>query len=193
MKTKVLFRLIFLAGLLVPVLGIAQKKGTLKVSESSVTILGTSTLHDWEEKLPKFVSTIEYESNGTEITNLTGGLFKCQAKAIESESSLMSSKTYEALKADTHPEISFSVKAVDKLNNEKGKYSCIVTGELNIAGITRTVSIPINGTIQSKEITLNGEAKIKLSDYNMVPPTAMMGTIKVGNDVAVKFVIKFEI
>ena len=44
---------------------------------------------------------------------------------------------------------------------------------------------------QEGNIQIAGKHKITLQDYNMEPPTAMFGTIVVGDDVTVNFDLVF--
>jgi hypothetical protein len=37
------------------------------------------------------------------------------------------------------------------------------------------------------DVQIIGSRKLNMKDFNMVPPTAMMGTIKVGEEVTVNF------
>jgi polyisoprenoid-binding protein YceI len=61
-------------------------------------------------------------------------------------------------------------------------------GKLTIAGVTRDVTMQISGTRDSGGMYfLTGQLPIRMSDYGIKPPTAMMGTIKTGNDVKVTF------
>jgi len=36
-------------------------------------------------------------------------------------------------------------------------------------------------------ITVSGEKKLAMTDYEMKPPSFMMGTVKTGNDVVLKY------
>jgi hypothetical protein len=42
-------------------------------------------------------------------------------------------------------------------------------------------------TISDHDIKFSGSYTLKMTDFKMSPPTAMMGTIKVGNEVTIKF------
>ena len=191
--THNLKKAIVIAALFVPIIMQAQQKATLNKSESQITITGTSTLHDWEENLTKFDCDLQFEAKGAELTNINQGVFKCEAKSIESESSLMSSKTYDALKADKYPEIKFSLKSFQKISSDKGNYTCVLVGDVTIAGVTRNVTIPVSGAIQGKLLNLKGSSAINLSDFGMEPPTALMGSIKVGNTISVNFSLGFSL
>jgi len=165
----------------------------LNLSESQITITGTSTLHDWEENLTQFICNVHFDINGSELLNIDKATFICNAKSIESENSLMSSKTYEALKADQYPQIKFELKSIEGLTSKDGHFTCIVLGNIIIAGVTKDISFPISGTYLAGKMSVKGWTTLKLSDFKMTPPTALMGTIKVDNTVVVNFSLGFSL
>lgn len=150
----------------------------LKPEESSIKVFGTSSIHDWSSEVSKF--TVKGKWNGEVINNLEVSI---NPTAIESGKSVMDDKTYEALKAKKFPEIKF---AADQLNitgkKIKGK------GQLTIAGKTR--EIDLNADIlamRGNEIQLQGAVDLKMTEFDVEPPTAMFGSIKAGDGVTVKY------
>ena len=192
MKTNsILTKALMLLLLLAPFIIYAQKQVKLIKSDSKLTIKGTSSLHDWEEKAHQFDCDLQLLAKGNELISIDKGSFWCIVKSIESGNSLMNSKTYEALKANIHPELKFILKNVDKISLTGGKYTCTISGDVNIAGVTKNISIPISGTIQNNKLTVNGSTVIDMPSYGVVPPTALMGTIKTGREVTVSFSLSF--
>ena len=43
-----------------------------------------------------------------------------------------------------------------------------------------------------KQFQVKGEVPLKMSDFGIDPPTAMMGTLKTGNEVVIKYNLEFE-
>lgn len=168
-----------------------QKQAKLLKSESSFVIKGTSSLHDWEEKVLQFDTELQVVLEGSKLTNVEKGLFKATTKSIESGNSIMNKKTYEALKADAHPEIIFKPKKIEKLVSDNVNYSCTVIGDLYIAGVTKTVAVPISGSVQNNRLTIKGSSTINMPDYKVEPPTALMGTIKTGPKIDLVFSLTF--
>ena len=50
----------------------------------------------------------------------------------------------------------------------------------------------VNYEIYSNIIVFRGELTLKMSDYEISPPTALMGTIKTGDEVTIRFSIPFQ-
>lgn len=96
----------------------------------------------------------------------------------------MDSRMHSAFDSKKNPEISFKSTEVTLNDDLKGG---VAKGQLTMAGSTRTVEIPF--TIESvgnnwKFVGLSG---LKMTNFDMSPPTAVMGTIRAGDDVTVRF------
>lgn len=160
-------------------------------SGSYVKITGTSSLHDWEEQVNKFtcdVSATITEGN-IDIESIS---FIAQTKSIKSHSSIMDGKTYKALKSDAYPEIKF--KSTNELsceiigNNFKGT----IKGVLSLAGQNHNVNVYLSGKVSDgKLVQLSGSKNLKMTDFGIDPPTAMLGTLTTGDDIKVIFNLKY--
>jgi polyisoprenoid-binding protein YceI len=186
MKTLIAWVFLF-----APILVFGQKQAKLLKSESFVSIKGTSSLHDWEEKVLQFDCDVQLQTQGDKLIKIDVGKFKCNVKSIESGNSLMDSKTHNALKAETNPELKFVLKSVDKLAIVSGQYSCIIMGDINIAGVTKSISFPITGAFLNNTFKVKGSTLINMPDFGVVPPTALMGTLKTGKEITIQFSLSF--
>ena len=156
----------------------------------TVSIHGTSNLHDWDEN----VMTVSGESivtwNSNTSFDLVGMNIKMAVRSIKStEGSMMNNNTYKALKADDHPEIVFELAA--QLPNipvdTKGK---VVEAKVNlsIAGVTKAIDMSVTVTaVAHGNISFEGSKTIKMTDYGVKPPVAMLGTMKTGDAITIHF------
>jgi len=163
-------------------LGLSQENYTLS-TESVLTVDGTSTLHDW--------TVTANTCNGS--LNIDAQVFKeisfeADVASIKStRGATMDKKTHNALKKEEHPKVMFS--ATDVAFSEGDNQS--ISGKLNIAGVAKDVVLSASVKNSAGNIRLMGNYKITLQDYNMEPPTAMFGSIVVGDDVTVNFDLVF--
>lgn len=156
---------------------------------SKMVIEGTSNLHDW-------VSTVHLATGhinifGTAKTVQTVNV-DIPVKAIKSDEEVMNEKTYEAFKADKHPTISFRVLEVNSQEIINNVINLTVTGNLTMAGVTRKITLKTTGKPNGSNYNFTGAVSLKMTDFNMTPPTAMMGMIKVANAVTIRFDIAVE-
>lgn len=156
------------------------------VKAHNVAIAGTSSLHDW-------LSAVEnLECNGSvavanhSITDIKDLVVKIPVTAIKStKGKLMDTKTWEAFDHKKNPFITFVL--TDK-KIHASQTTADVWGNLTMAGFTRPVQLAIAiKALPGGVFEITGTKKLHMSDFKMEPPTAMMGTIKVGPEVTVTF------
>ncbi len=102
----------------------------------------------------------------------------------------MNNKIYGALKEKKHPNIVYTFKSAElaESNAEAGTFTLNATGELTVAGATRTINFPVEGTITDDEtVQFSGSYKLNMKDYDVDPPSAVFGTIKAGEEVTISF------
>ena len=161
---------------------------------TNISLTGTSTLHDWEMKAAngKSEATFIVDANGN-VTSLTRLNFTLPAKSLKSKSSMMDNNTYKALDANSNPNITFVLSKATVTPKGNNIYVLNCTGKLTIAGTTKETDLLATGKYNpaDKSFTVSGSEKMKMTDYNVKPPTVIMGTIKTGNDIAIAYNLKF--
>jgi len=166
--------------------------------KSSFKITGTSTLHDWDADVKGIQSTIDFNadalSGDTQTSPVSSLSLTIPVKNIKGDRGGMNGKIYDALKVKKHPNIIFTLTKAELINSENGSsispsdFELTVAGNLNIAGVSRDVSFPVEGQLQSDgTYKFTGKYQIDMTDYNVDPPSAIFGTIKSGKDVTVSF------
>ena len=165
----------------------ASAEKFLGTSGSVVRVEGTSTLHAW---------TMESPSITGQINAPTPDNWNAPAKAvvtipvtsIKSEHAKMDKLMADALKAKSHPEIKFEMTSATPRSANGNAFVLETKGKLTIAGVTREIAFDVQGSRGADgKYTLAGQAPIKMTQFGIKPPTAMMGTIRTGDDVKVTF------
>ncbi|MGE0588385.1 MAG: YceI family protein [Cyclobacteriaceae bacterium] len=160
----------------------AQNEYVLKANK--VTVAGTSTLHDWESDVTKVEWSGTITTEGGKITQVNNVTVRIPVESIKStKGRIMDSKTYEAFNSEKNPYITYKLQHAE-LNGDLIN----ANGQLTMAGATKAIPLKVKTTVGSnEEIRFSGSYEMKMTDYKMEPPTAVMGTIKVGDAVTVKF------
>lgn len=156
-----------------------RQSGTTKIS-----IAGTSTVHDWTmvSKDATYDAVIETNSKG-ESAALTSLTLSILAESLKSGKSGMDKNAYSALKTDQNKQITFQLI---RARMEGETIHC--TGKLTIAGTTRLIDLEAMYTLMPGNLLqCKGSKKILMTDYNMVPPTFMFGSVTTGNEITVSF------
>ncbi|WP_127019436.1 YceI family protein [Flagellimonas beolgyonensis] len=173
---------------LIPIALSAQSYQISK-SEGEVTVTGTSTLHDWEEVAEQKSGTIAIDPSG-ELPSISSLKFTVMAESLKSGKDAMDKNTYKALNTGKYKEIVFqmdAVKSISPVVSTSNKYKVVATGKLTIAGKTNTVDLPFDLTLNNGKVLLNGKKPLKMTDFGIEPPKALLGTIKTGDEIEVHY------
>ena len=128
----------------------------------SLTIKGTSTLHDWEMKSSKGYCEVLFAMTGADkLVDLTGLNFNLPAESLKSESSMMDNNTYKALKTGVYKNISFVSSSGSVTQVDAFTYQVKAIGRLTIAGNTREtdLSATLKYNAADKSFTVSGVKK----------------------------------
>ncbi|MEQ8237672.1 MAG: YceI family protein [Cyclobacteriaceae bacterium] len=147
-------------------------------SQSKVTILGTSSIHDWESTVGEFDFSAKME--GDTLKSIEGFL---KTKSIESGKSIMNSKTYDALEAESFPKIIFTS---DFLVRDGNTFEG--SGKVQIAGKEKIIPMKVNFDA-AKPMVFTGEVPLRMTDFGIDPPTAMFGTMTTGDEIKIQYKI----
>lgn len=161
----------------------------LNNGEGEVKVTGTSTLHDWEEVAEQKSGSIVLDNTG-ELPKISSLKFTVESESLKSGKSAMDKNTYKALETKDHKQIVFelkNVKSISPVTSASNKYKVVATGSLTIAGSTNTVDLPFNLTINDGKVLLEGKKGLKMTDFKIDPPKALLGTITTGDEIEVHY------
>lgn len=167
-------------------LGFAQETFQLQANPK-LEVSGTSSLHDWEMPSTEATGNMQAVVTDGKLTEIHKVEVKMPAESIKSGKKAMDKKAYEALKTKKHKNVIFTLN-----NAEKSGDNWILNGVFEIAGATKNVSITAQETSASGSYGLKGEVELKMTDFDMTPPKALMGTVKAGDEVKISFDVKFK-
>ncbi|WP_288343082.1 YceI family protein [uncultured Roseivirga sp.] len=185
---KTSFKILSLVALLLISTGMqAQKTVNLKPDAQEYVVKGTSTLHDWHmtsNEAKGFVTVSMIDG----VPNFTGSEITLLAETLKSGKKGMDKNAYKALKTDEYESIEFVLNHCTMESAVLGK----ATAELTIAGFSRDVIFDIQVEQSGNAFTVKGTTDFHLTDFQIDPPTALMGTIKTGDEVTIEFKATFQ-
>ncbi len=150
---------------------------------SKIWVEGTSTVHDFTCKVSSFTGAVEADG----VAGLKKVDVSIPVKQLDCGNKTMDGKMYDALKQSAHPAISYTLVSAEATGGPQ-KHQLQTTGKLRMAGAERTVSMKVEGAVQPDgQIRFTGSLPVSLKEFDMKPPTAALGAIKVGDQVVVRF------
>ena len=161
---------------------------TLKIKSSTFTISGTTNVHPFKSKSTTATGQMTVADNKVTAMNID-----VPVKSILSGEKLMDKKTYETFDDAKNPTISFKMTEVNSVQVNGSEITASVGGTLSMGGASKKVIVKANGKeVKPGTYTFTGSMPLKMSDYKMKAPTAMLGAMKVGDLVTVNYTVTFE-
>lgn len=153
-----------------------------------VSVKGSSTLHEWEaiasviSEVPPRLTTDLNSADGFENFG-----FKVGVEGLDGgRGASMNKKIRTALAATDHPNIIYVSKSVALESSDEGQI-LKTSGVVEIAGKKMDVEVDANVEILDKNLIIKGSKALKMSDFDIEPPSAMFGQIKTRDDITVHF------
>lgn len=184
MKTLFIKFLILVVAVALP----GQTTAQSQLKSFTLKVAGSSTLHEWESGVEKIEWKGQLVQDDKKNFSIQGIEVKIPVTSIKSQhGKLMDGKTYEAFNSEKNPYILFKPRSLtQKLVNGEGLLT--IEGDLTMNGVANAIVLSIAvKNLPNGEMRFSGTRTLKMSDYKMKQPTAMMGTVKVGDEVTVKF------
>ena len=164
----------------------AQQLGT------TLTIAGTSTVRSWTCEARGFAMTPTptrgFEDGVLERRKtLETVTVTFPVAAIECGNGTMNSHLRKALKADEHPEITYTMSTYE-IRDAEGGVAVETEGRLTIAGEERPIAMDVTVAKDADGgIRVKGLQSIDMTEFGVTPPKLMLGTLKVGRTATVEF------
>lgn len=174
-------------------LGIAIQKVHSQViyqtNAANVTMKGTSSLHDWDMASNKGQIKATFEVSKGQVTGITALSFSIEAESLQSSKKGLDKNAYKALSTHKHKQITFNLTSGRVTAEGGSNFKVTATGNLIIAGTAKATTISANGqyNASTNTITIKGTTKFKMTEYKVVPPTVMLGTIKTGDELTIDY------
>ena len=172
------------------IFSLALQAQTYTVSDAStMTILGTSNMHDWATEVTEIDGTAKFETQDDGTIEILTAQLSIPVLSIKSEKGKKMDKlTYQALETDTYDKITFDLTSAD-VTTEDDRLTASIIGNLSVHGSTQAVSFE---AISTEDKTWSGTVPLKMTDFGIKPPTALLGALKTGDDIQIEFNLVFN-
>lgn len=169
----------------------------IPAEESRLWIEGSSNINQFECEAKEYsgradVTNSATSENGTEqYTNDLDIHVEIVTDKFDCGKSRMNRDLKSALKAEEHPKITFKynyARTVSVPGSTDNTYSVLVNGDLTVAGTTREIEFLANGAyLDGGRMRAQGAKEIKMTDFNIEPPSGLFGLVKADDNLTVHF------
>ncbi len=175
-----------LVALLVCSVGFSQVK-KLNNNNSKISVSGTSSLHDWTMTMDQVSGQGAFKLEGNTIQSISDVSITLKVEGLKSGKSGMDKNAYKAMETGKYPNMVYKSS-----KNAIAGNKVTSTGQLTLANTTKTVVLNLTCSATGNTVKCTGKLPIKMTDYGIKPPTAMMGTIKTGDALTIDITASFQ-
>ena len=165
-----------------------------QLESSEMSIIGTSTVHDWESDVTEVNMEGKFVFEGEQLSEIQSLSVSIPVeKIISGRGEIMDNKTYKALKSETNPNILFTLSKVNSMQATAEGLTIEATGILNLGGFEKEINLTVSGVLQEDGLLeFSGTKDLKMTDFEITPPSAMFGAIKTGDAITIKYKVKLS-
>lgn len=190
---------ITLAGLaLGSALGGAQTPNTVRLQlqpGSEISFTGTSSVRGFTCRTTQFEAQLSvdprYATNLADVARPIGAVnVTIPVRSLDCGNKGLQDKMLKALKAEQHATITFRLDTyeIDAASRTAEAFTAQAVGFLAIAGRERPIQLRVRGERHPDgAVRARGERDLLMSDFGIRPPSMMLGAVKTGDRVVVKF------
>lgn len=163
--------------------------------QTKISIHGTSTMHDFQCEAGLVAGQVAFGTDEAAGANaMLSGLQDVSVSVpvdkINCGNGTMDKKLREALKSSNAPLVKYTLGDASVVSgpDSDGYHALKTSGKLLLAGQERPLEMTVRGKqMPDGRFQFTGRKEIKMSEWGIKPPTAMLGTMKTGDQVTVVF------
>jgi hypothetical protein len=159
--------------------------------DSEMTIYGSSNLRDWTMDVLVVDGQVAVQPAADDgLPTIERVLVEVPIDSVLSERGSQNEKAHKALKKKRQPVIYFRSESVNVAAGSAADstFSITAEGELIMAGERRTVTVQSEGTrLANGAYRFQGEHDLLMSDFDIERPTALLGALRVTDEIRVAY------
>jgi polyisoprenoid-binding protein YceI len=165
----------------------AQTTRVTLANDSRVWVEGTSNVHSWKAVSSTITSAIEVAVPAVAGTKVESVTLSLPVTSLKSGKGGLDKNLYKALNAEKYPTIAFKMTRYAS-SADSSAYAAVIGGLLTVNGVEKEVELKATMTGDGKgTLQAVGSTSFKMTDFGVKPVTALLGTIRTGDAVTVKF------
>ena len=167
----------------------AQADSFTITQDFTITIKGDSNVHDWESAVESVEGSGSFKMAEDGKLRITACNLSIPVKSIKSsKGKKMDKKTMKALNEEEYPSIEYKLTEFENMVFDGDSFTANAIGNLSIAGTTKSIALDITSTaLENGNYEIRGAKAMKMTDFNIKPPTALLGTMRTKDEITIEF------
>jgi polyisoprenoid-binding protein YceI len=173
----------------------AQPRDTVRVESgraSQVWIEGSSNVKDWRCQATTFDASIALMPGAVSVDAAASGLrsidVRVPVRELKCGNRKMEHDLYAALRATDPAAPAWILARFEVVPDRVGADSIETRGALTVAGVERSVTVPVTvGRGPEGALRARGAVSLLMTDFGVKPPIGLFGLIRSRNEVTVRF------
>lgn len=162
------------------------------IVETQTSGLSTMFAHDHRIEVRDFGGQAAF---GRDLTRSGSLQLKAKAKSLVligednlgARQAVESTLREDVLETDKYPEITFKTKSVTSSRRGDGTFDVRLTGELNLHGVKRQVTVPARVSLEGSTLHAIGVLELRQTDFKITPFSFANGTVGIKDAVTISF------
>lgn len=157
-----------------------------------INVKGSSSAGDWQTKSNKGeIEAVFGLNSNNKITNIYSLWFTVDCETLKSGTVAMDKDAYKVLKTNGNETINFVLRSAKVKEIVPGIFELKCTGFLTIAGVEKETEIVVTCVVNDdKSFTCSGTKDLKLSEFNIKLPPAIVNNIKPADEISISYNLK---
>jgi len=190
-----------LTPLLILLLGttpLTAQEVTLQIGQDhEIIIEGTSNVRDWSAEVTAVEGELVLNGFNGSIDGLTADQFRSlrlemPVGDIESDGRRLTNNIRNYLEEGDHPVITFELNQVNSVEIDGNSGVLEAEGTVTAAGNEAPVTMQVNVGLEGNNLLFSGSQPLNMTDFDIDPPTAVLGTIRAADEMTIEFNVSFE-
>lgn len=197
---RLTFLMLFIALFLNIDFTIAQDQDIrLNLENHEMKIDGDANVRSWDAEVKTINADFVMRAfDVNDLSGLTSDHFKnlkltIPVSDIESDSGRLTKNLQGYLKGDKHPEITFTLNEINNVQVDGDNATISAEGVINAAGVDHTTNMIVNVTFNGDSVTFSGEKELLMTNFDIKPPTAVMGTVRARDEIRIPYSLTFSL
>ena len=159
---------------------------------------GDANVRSWDAEITEADGSLVFTGvENFSLDALTEESFKSlemtiPVEEIDSDSRRLNRNLHSYLKADDFPTITFTLQQINGISHENGKAQITANGLINAAGVENSVTMNVEAEMNNDgSITFSGAQDLLMTDFDIDPPTAVMGTVRADDEIQIIYRVTF--